>query len=97
MQLNQLIHSALFLDINLFLPGIQIPIAIKAIANTDLGAIDLAVGWIFADGDGHCVNFICIQKVQSPPGTHSMHCCATGSKVPVVVRVSIYGFVWTGI
>lgn len=79
------------------LPWINIAIFIERVSNVDLGAIDPAAVWISADGDGHCVNFVCVQKVQSPPWIHIMHCCATGSMVHVGVWVSIDGFVRTAI
>lgn len=78
------------------LPWINIAIVTKRISNVDLSTINIFVGRIFTDGDCHCADFMCLQKVQSPPRIQLTLCGATGPIVDVGVIVSINGFVATG-
>ena len=59
------------------LPGISIAIVTEGISNADLSSIDPLVAAISSVGDGDSVDFIRLQKVQSPPRIAIILCVGT--------------------
>lgn len=74
---------------------IEIAVILQRISNANLSTIDPGVMPIFTDSDCNSVDFMSLQKVQSPPWTFNIQCGATGMIVPVGVGVSINSFVRT--
>ena len=59
------------------LPWISIAIVTEGISNADLSTIDPLVATIPSVGDGDSVDFIRLQKVQSPPWIAIILCVGT--------------------
>ena len=75
----------------LLLPGISVAIVTEGISDADLSSIDPIGATILSVGDGDSVNFIRLQKVQSPPWIAIIPCAGTGSLSPVASTISING------
>ena len=79
------------IGLTVLLPGVSIAIIIEVISNAYLSTIDPFLTTIFSVGDGHSVDFIGLQEVQSPPWIFISLCVAAGSLFPFAITISING------